>query len=118
MYGVSCRLAINAGRGILGTALFLSAMDASPRSQTPPSESSLIANPVYTKNCAKCHGKTAEGHRFGGPSLISEKTAAASADDLREIIANGKGHMPKFVGKLTSGEIDTLVRQVEALNKK
>ncbi len=79
--------------------------------QSPGSDSGLIANPVFIKNCAKCHGKTAEGHRFGGPSLISQKTAAASADDLRDIIANGKGHMPKFIGKLTSEEIDTLVKQ-------
>lgn len=86
--------------------------------QAPASDSSLIANPIFKKNCAKCHGKTGEGHRFGGPSLISEKTATASADTLREIIADGKGHMPKFVGKLTPEEIDTLVKQVQALNKK
>jgi mono/diheme cytochrome c family protein len=82
-----------------------------------PSDSSLITNPVFTKSCAKCHGKTAEGHRFGGPSLISEKTAATSADDLHDIIANGKGHMPRFVGKLTAEEIDTLVKQIQTLNK-
>jgi mono/diheme cytochrome c family protein len=95
----------------------LLALRAAP-AQAPASDSSLIANPVFTKNCAKCHGKAGEGHRFGGPSLISEKAASASADDLREIIANGKGHMPKFVGKLTSEEINTLVKQVQALNKK
>jgi len=77
-----------------------------------------MTNPAYTKNCAKCHGQTAEGRRFGGPSLISEKIAAASADNLRDIIASGKGHMPKFADKLTSGEIDMLVKQVQALNKK
>jgi mono/diheme cytochrome c family protein len=97
---------------------FFSAAGAWPNPQAPPSDSSLIANPVYTKNCAKCHGKTAEGHRFGGPSLITEKTAGASPDDLRDIIANGKGHMPKFVSKLTSEEIDTLVKQVQTLSKK
>jgi mono/diheme cytochrome c family protein len=116
MYGMSRKSAASAGRAILGIAIFLSAAAAS--SNVPASDSSLTANPLYTKNCAKCHGKTAEGHRFGGPSLVSEKTAAASADDLRDIIANGKGHMPKFVGKLTSEEIDTLVEQVQALNKK
>jgi len=70
--------------------------------QTPPSESTLTTNPVYTKECAKCHGKTAEGRHFGGPALVSDKAAAASGDDLRNIIANGKGHMPKFAGKLTN----------------
>ena len=90
---------------------------ASASAQTPPAESGLLANPVYIKDCAKCHGKTAEGRHFGGPALISAKTAAASADDLRNIIANGKGHMPKFTGKLTPEEIDTLVKQIQALNK-
>ena len=86
--------------------------------QTPPADPGLLANPVYVKNCAKCHGKTAEGRHFAGPSLISDKTAAASTEDLRNVIANGKGHMPKFAGKLTAEEIDTLVRQIQALHKK
>ena len=91
--------------------------------QTPPSDANLIANPVFQKNCTKCHGKTAGGRHFAGPSLISEKTAATSADDLRNIITNGKGRMPKNAGKLTSEEIDTLVQQIKApqikaLNKK
>jgi mono/diheme cytochrome c family protein len=82
--------------------------------QTPPPEPTLTANPVFHKNCAKCHGKTAEGRHFGGPSLVSEKTTSVSADDLRNTIANGKGHMPKFAGKLTAEEIDTLVRQIKS----
>jgi mono/diheme cytochrome c family protein len=86
--------------------------------QTPPADASLTANPVFQKNCAKCHGKTAEGRHFGGPSLISDKTVAASAEEMRNIIANGKGHMPKFAGKLTAEEIDTLLQQIQALNKK
>jgi len=91
---------------------------ASAPAQTPPAESGLLANPFYVKDCAKCHGKTAEGRHFGGPALISAKTAAASADELRDLIANGKGHMPKFAGKLTAGEIEHLVTQIQALNKK
>ncbi len=86
--------------------------------QTPPPDSGLTANPVFQSNCAKCHGKTAEGHHFGGPALASEKIASSSTNDLRAIITNGKGHMPKYAGKLTSAEIDTLVQQIEALNKK
>ena len=78
----------------------------------------MVANPVYLQNCAKCHGKSAEGRHFGGPSLFSPKTAAASADDLRNVIANVKGRMPKFTGKLSAEEVDTLVRQIQALSKK
>jgi len=86
--------------------------------QTPPAGTTLIANPVFQTNCAKCHGKTAAGRHFGGPSLISDKTAATSTDDLHNIIANGKGRMPKYASKLTSEEIDTLVQQIKTLSKK
>lgn len=78
----------------------------------------LTSNPTYDKNCAKCHGKNATGRRFGGPSLISVKVAASSDDDIRKIISEGKGHMPKYAGKLTDEEINTLVRQIESLNGK
>jgi mono/diheme cytochrome c family protein len=86
--------------------------------QTSPSEGSLTANPVFQQNCAKCHGKAAEGRRFGGPSLVSEETSAASADDLHNIIANGKHRMPKYAGKLTPEEINTLVVEIRSLNQK
>ena len=85
--------------------------------QTPSSATSLIGNPVYQKNCAKCHGKTAEGRHFAGPSLVSEKATGASADELRDIITNGRHRMPKFVGKLTPEEINTLIEEIKALKK-
>jgi mono/diheme cytochrome c family protein len=94
--------------------LFCTIAAADDRNQ----DSSLTGNPIYKKNCAKCHGKTAEGRHFGGPSLISEKVSSASVDDLRTIITNGKGRMPKFVGKLSPAEIDLLLMQVKAANQK
>jgi len=87
------------------------AQDAKP-------EGSLTSNPVYEKSCAKCHGKTAEGRFMAGPSLLSGKATAMSATDLRNIITNGKRHMPKFDEKLSSAEIDVLVDQLQAQNKK
>jgi mono/diheme cytochrome c family protein len=87
-------------------------------SQATPANGTLTENPVFRNNCAKCHGKTAEGRHFGGPSLISEKMAAASSDDLRNIISNGKGRMPKYAGKLKPEEIDALAQQIQELNKK
>ena len=86
--------------------------------KAPPADTTLIANPVFQANCAKCHGKTAEGRHFGGPSLISDKTAATSTADLRNIITNGKGRMPKYASKLTSEEIDTLIQQIKTISKK
>lgn len=74
----------------------------------------LTGNPVYQKQCAKCHGKSAEGRHFGGPSLASEKIAAKSADDLRNVISNGKGRMPKYNGKLSAEEINRLILELKA----
>jgi len=91
---------------------------AAAYAQVPSSDATLTANPVFQKNCAKCHGKTAAGRHFGGPSLISEKVAATSAEDLRNIVSNGKGHMPKYSGKLTAEEIDTLVQQIKSTKAK
>ena len=84
--------------------------------QTTPA-TTLAESPVFQKDCAKCHGKTAEGRHFAGPSLLSEKTTSAPADELRDIITNGKHHMPKFGGKLTPEEINTLVQQITASKK-
>jgi mono/diheme cytochrome c family protein len=92
--------------------------DVALSGQTSKSEGSLTANPVFQQNCAKCHGKTAEGRHFGGPTLVSEKIKAASTDDLRDIISNGKHRMPKYAGKLTPNEINALVEQIKSLNQK
>jgi len=81
-------------------------------------DSTLTANSVYQKQCAKCHGKSAEGRHFGGPSLVSPKIVAASIDDLRNIINNGKGRMPKYGGKLSSEEVNRLILQIKAANTK
>jgi len=96
-------------------ALLLFALAAHAQDAKP--EGSLTANPVYQKDCAKCHGKNAQGRFMAGPSLVSEKAAAMSADDLRHIITNGKHHMPKFGEKLSVADIDALVDQIRAEKK-
>lgn len=80
-------------------------------------ESALASNPVYQRNCAKCHGKTAEGRFMAGPSLASDKVVNTSDDELRNIITHGRHHMPKFEGKLSAEEIDKLVFQIKARTK-
>ncbi len=100
------------------TLWFLMSAFAAAEAQTPAGTPTLTENPVFQKECAKCHGKTAEGRHFAGPSLVSEQVASTSADDLNNIITNGKHHMPKFAGKLTADEINALVQQIKASNKK
>ena len=91
---------------------------AAVSAQTAPADATPTANSTFQKNCAKCHGKTAEGRHFAGPSLVSGKASAASTDDLRNIVTNGRGRMPKFAGKLSADEIDKLVAQIKAAAKK
>jgi len=55
---------------------------------------------------------------MGGPALISGKVSDASVDDLRSIITNGKGRMPKFSEKLAPAEIGQLIMQIKAANQK
>ena len=90
----------------------------SAHAQDSNPENSLTANPVYQKNCAKCHGKTAGGHFMAGPPLASPKVTAMPADELRIIITNGKHHMPKFEGKLRPSEIDALVEEIRTQGKR
>ena len=54
---------------------------------------------------------------MAGPSLVSEKAKALSADEIRTIITKGKHRMPKFEGKLSASDIDALVDQIRAGDK-
>lgn len=84
--------------------------------QSTPSET-LAADPVFQSNCAKCHGKDANGRFMAGPSLISKKATALSTDELHNMIVNGKGRMPKFGDKLSADQIDKLVTEIKAAMK-
>jgi cytochrome c6 len=86
-------------------------LTASLFAQSPAT--SLTSDSIYDKNCAKCHGKTAEGRHFGGPSLVTSKL---SADETKAIITNGKGRMPKYAGKLTDEQITALAAEIKALS--
>ena len=99
-----------------GSLLFL--FTAVAFAQTTPSTKALAGNPVYQKNCAKCHGKTAEGRFMGGPSLVSADATAMPREDLINTVRNGKHRMPKYAGKLTPEEITTLVDQIKSAASK
>lgn len=94
--------------------MFLSLSSAFAQSS---SSETLASNPVFQQNCAKCHGKDADGRFMAGPSLISKKAGELSTDDLRNMIANGKGRMPKFGDKLSAADIDKLVAEIKAAKK-
>jgi mono/diheme cytochrome c family protein len=87
-------------------------------SLTSFADTTVTDNPVFQKNCVRCHGDNAHGKFMHAPSLVSKKVNEATPDELRNIVTNGKGHMPKFGSKLSPEEIDTLVQQIKAMNVK
>lgn len=78
----------------MGSMLVLGACGGSDEDSSGDSgsnTSSIDAEAVYAQNCAACHGKDLKG--MSGPSL--EKVGAnLSAEDIENIIKNGKGGMP------------------------
>lgn len=78
---------------------------------------------IYKSKCAMCHGPDGAGQTPAGKSmkardLRSDDVQKAKDEDLEKIIANGKGKMPAYKGKLTEAEIDSLVKYIRELGKK
>ncbi len=72
---------------------------------------------LYEANCAACHGPDGKGAVAGAPNLadfaatsgVSEATWAAS-------VANGKGAMPSFTGKLSDAEQRASLAYIRSLS--
>ena len=97
-----------------------------PVSNNPTATSSVAPNAElasarihYEKNCAGCHGPTAEGgtakvndKKIKVPSLKSERAMKHDDQRLTETIADGEEEMPAFKDKLKTQEIADLVKLI------
>ena len=75
---------------------------------------------VYKAKCASCHGPDGKGETGIGKSmklksLGSSEVQKTSDADLTKIIADGKGKMPAYKGKLSDDEIKALVAFIRTL---
>ncbi len=73
-----------------------------------------------TKGCAACHGPTGAGDTTIGknlklPDLGSEEVQKQTDDELANIIASGKGKMPKYGQKLSKQQIGEVVKFIRTL---
>ncbi len=70
---------------------------------------------LYASKCTPCHGKdgkgTAVGKKMGAKDLTALK---ASEPEIAAVIANGKGKMAAYKGKLTDEQIQALAKYVGA----
>jgi len=80
---------------------------APPGSDAPAGEAGEGAA-TFRANCASCHA--ADGSGGHGPK-IGDGTAAGhlTVEQMRALVANGRGSMPGFAGRLTAEEIAAVV---------
>ena len=77
---------------------------------------------IYKAKCAMCHGadgagQTAMGKNMKLRDLRSAEVQKQTDAELVKWIADGKGKMPAYKGKLTPADIDALVAFIRTLKK-
>jgi cytochrome c6 len=74
------------------------------------------AGAIFEKKCAPCHGKDGKGQTKMGEKMGVKDlaTSAATAADLEKTIADGRGKMPAFKGKVSDEEIKAIAAFVKA----
>ncbi len=72
---------------------------------------------LYDANCTACHGPDGRGLVPGAPDLSDfATTATVSQATWAAAVANGKGTMPGFAGKLTEAEQRAVLEYVRSLS--
>ena len=77
---------------------------------------------IYKAKCAMCHGPDGAGQTTMGKNmklrdLRSADVQAQTDAQLNKWIADGKGKMPAYKGKLTPADIDALVAFIRSIKK-
>lgn len=68
-------------------------------------DEAALGQAIYEANCATCHGADGKGTLPGAPDLSDfAVTSATSQATWAAAVANGKGAMPGFAGKLSEAE--------------
>ncbi len=65
---------------------------------------------LYASKCAGCHGKDAKGGK-----MAPKPIAGMAEADAQKAIADGKGKMPGYKGKLSDEEIGGLAKYVAGM---
>ena len=77
---------------------------------------------IYKAKCAMCHGADGAGQTPMGKNMKLRDLRSADVQkqtdaELVKWIADGKGKMPAYKGKLTPADIDALVEFIRTLKK-
>lgn len=63
---------------------------------------------LYRANCAICHGENLKGIGSAFPSLLGVADRR-DREYVLQLLANGRGRMPGFAGRLSGAEIDQVI---------
>lgn len=77
---------------------------------------------IYKAKCAMCHGADGAGQTPMGKNMKLRALGSAEVQkqtdaELVKWIADGKGKMPAYKGKLTPADIDAVVAFIRTLKK-
>jgi mono/diheme cytochrome c family protein len=72
---------------------------------------------IYKAKCAGCHGADGSKAMMGSKPLNGADVQGMSDADITAEIANGKGKMPAYKGKLTDAQIADLTAYIRTLKK-
>lgn len=77
---------------------------------------------LFATKCASCHGKDGSGNTAMGKNLKLKDLGSADVQktsdaELKTVIEKGKGKMPAYGGKLSSAQVDDLVKHIRGLKK-
>ncbi|MBV9087360.1 MAG: cytochrome c [Acidobacteria bacterium] len=77
---------------------------------------------LFAAKCQACHGKAGDAEspmakKFAVHPLGSPEVQKNSDADLSKVIADGKGKMPAFTGKLTDDQVKSQVAYIRTLKK-
>ena len=77
-----------------------------------PAMAEMSATTIFKKHCALCHDLN---KRKIGPAFIQMST---DPEVLKTTITDGRNIMPKFRGRLSAEEIDTMVSYIRSIHAK
>ena len=98
-----------------------STANSHPAASSTPDQFAAI-RPTFEKECKRCHGDTGEGGpvklddgtKLKVPSLRDNRAARHPDSDYLKQITKGGDGMPKFADKLTSDQMNDLIRMIRA----
>jgi cytochrome c6 len=77
---------------------------------------------VYKSKCAACHGADGKGQTAMGKTLKLKDLGSAEVqkttdEEMNKMIADGKGKMPAYKGKLDQASIDAVIAHIRTFKK-